>query len=335
MKKNPSSLPYLIIAGVVFIFATVASLGICFFALGLGMLTFNYSVKLPVEIPPLIPVYLPATVEEVKSTCSQGECVEACLAHVNSEFTGKHFFVPNYSGDDVTLVYYGIKDDELVKPRIQKVPADLISLQENVNAHQNIWDYFRTIIPAKSRPNLVQFVIYASTTSDGQFDDTLYDDWLLYYNILAQQNASTMTDILVHEYGHYLTLNRKQMDTESRVCHTEAIYGCEKEEAYLNQFYLKFWKDIYPEWKEVKYKSKDYDNDIELFYEKYQSRFINQYASTDPIEDIAESWNAFVIQATPSGDSIADQKIKFFYQFPELVELRYQIINGICTYKRT
>ena len=335
MKKNPTLLPYLIIAGSVFVFATVAFFGICFLVLGFGVLTLNYSVGFPVEIPPLVPIHLPATLEEVKSTCSQGECLQACIAHVDHEFKGEHFSTPSYSGDDVTLVYYGIKNDELVKPRIPKVPADLVPLQENVNAHQNIWDYFRTIIPPESRPNLVQFVIYASTTSDGKFDDTLYDNWLMYYNILAQQNADIMSDILIHEYGHYLTLNRKQMDWESNVCHTEAIYGCEKADAYLNLFYLEFWKDIYPEWKEIKYESKNYESDIELFYEKYQSRFVNQYASTDPVEDIAESWTAFVIKPTPLGNSIAEQKIKFFYQFPELVQLRYQIIKGICTYKRT
>ena len=100
----------------------------------------------------------------------------------------------------------------------------------------------------------------------------------MYYNILAQQNADTISDILVHE--------------------------SENADAYLN-----------------------------LFYEKYQSRFVNQYASTDPVEDIAESWTAFVSRPTPSGNSVAEQKIKFFSQFPESIELRYQFIKSICTYE--
>lgn len=280
------------------------------------------------------PVHLPATIEEVRSTCSQGECVQACISHVDDEFKGENFATPYYSADDVTLVYYGIKDDELVKPRRLKVSADLIPLQLNVNAHRNIWDYFRTIIPTESRPHLVQFVFYASSTSDGLYDETLYEDWLMYYNILARQDASTMTDILIHEYGHYMTLNKTQLDLEGIGCDQAYIHGCRKADSYLYLFYLQFWKDIYSEWDAINHDSKDYEKDIELFYDKYKDRFINQYASTDPVEDIAESWNAFIVQPTPSTNSIAGQKIKFFSQFPELVELRYQIIKGICTYRQ-
>jgi hypothetical protein len=74
---------------------------------------------------------------------------------------------------------------------------------------------------------------------------------------------------------------------------------------------------------------------MKLFYEKYKSRFVREYASTNPVEDIAESWTAFILRPTPQNDTVADQKINFFYKFPELVELRYQIINGICSYKQS
>jgi hypothetical protein len=109
-------------------------------------------------------------------------------------------------------------------------------------------------------------------------------------------------------------------------------------------FYLEFWEDIYPEWEKVdKYNPgwgetdtyrAYYDEQFGLFYDKHKDRFLNDYAATDPIEDIAESWAAFVLQPTPQGDSIPEQKIRFFNQFPELVELRYQIIKGICTYEK-
>ena len=52
---------------------------------------------------------------------------------------------------------------------------------------------------------------------------------------------------------------------------------------------------------------------------------MTDYAATNPGEDIAESWTHFVINDKPSGDSIADQKVRFFYDYPELVELRDKI----------
>jgi hypothetical protein len=48
------------------------------------------------------------------------------------------------------------------------------------------------------------------------------------------------------------------------------------------------------------------------------------------MEDIAESWAFFVLSPKPELKSIADEKILFFYEYPELVELRTQILNNIC-----
>lgn len=44
-------------------------------------------------------------------------------------------------------------------------------------------------------------------------------------------------------------------------------------------------------------------------------------------EDIAEVWIHFVVQALPDGDTVTEQKILFFYDYPELVELRSEIAS--------
>ncbi len=43
-------------------------------------------------------------------------------------------------------------------------------------------------------------------------------------------------------------------------------------------------------------------------------------------EDIAESWTHFVLQPKPAGDTVSEKKVLFFYDFPELVELREEIV---------
>jgi hypothetical protein len=62
----------------------------------------------------------------------------------------------------------------------------------------------------------------------------------------------------------------------------------------------------------------------------YQDQFVTDYAPTSPVEDIAESWTFFVLSPKPELNSIANEKILFFYEYPELVELRTQILKQIC-----
>ena len=66
-----------------------------------------------------------------------------------------------------------------------------------------------------------------------------------------------------------------------------------------------------------------------LIYEKYQDQFVSMYSSTNIDEDIAESWTEFVLTEKPSGETISEQKILFFYGFPELVELREHIRENL------
>lgn len=169
------------------------------------------------------------------------------------------------------------------------------------------------------------------------FDTTATENWITEINVLALEDAPTLSSVIVHEYGHYLTLNTTQRLSWNQItiCRQEPLFGCQKPDSYINLFYVEFWKDIYPEWEKIDWQSRHYEEEIGLFYQKYADRFLNDYAATDPIEDIAESWEAFVLDPIPSGDSIAEQKIKFFYKFPELVQLRYQIIKGICTFEHT
>ncbi len=95
----------------------------------------------------------------------------------------------------------------------------------------------------------------------------------------------------------------------------------------MNIFYDSFWKnktDMYLLSNEDGYR----EYDVERLYGDHATWFVSDYAATNVEEDISESFRVFVLEAKPSGNTIKDQKVNFFYRFPELVELRKAIRDG-------
>jgi hypothetical protein len=168
-------------------------------------------------------------------------------------------------------------------------------------------------------------------------------------DIADSKDYDNLTFTLLHEFGHLLTLNADQVRPSRDVFnnpHDKEIYnqeaarcsnyftgeGCSKRDSYINQFYQRFWKDIYTEWQSVDEIESDklYIEKLSEFYLKYQDQFVTNYAATNPGEDIAETWAYFILTPKPQGNTIAEQKVLFFYQYPELVELRQEILNNLC-----
>jgi len=114
----------------------------------------------------------------------------------------------------------------------------------------------------------------------------------------------------VHEFGHVITLNNSQIDFSKhdpdKFYSTPESY---RKGSYISAFYNKFWKNL---------------NTVigaSLYFEK-PDLFVDQYSSQDVDEDIAESFMLFVLSNRPAGNSVAEQKIQFFYSYPELVKVR-------------
>ena len=135
--------------------------------------------------------------------------------------------------------------------------------------------------------------------------------------------------------------------------HYQYNAGCMKDNSYLNLFFQKFWADIYPEyhyWFEFE-DGRDADRSNYNFHQKYSDQFISYYAGSHPAEDFAESFTVFVLWNEETityhkkackdegwnlidqirwewcnkiyrDNSIWEEKIRFFYDFPELVEMR-------------
>ncbi len=268
------------------------------------------------------------------------------------------FDQPNHQDEADSFITYTIKDNQITNPVNGTASTDEIKKhQADTAKHQAIWKRFSALIPEANRKMFVSYQLFtdgkegtmAAVTQD-QDDPT---KWVLLIDIVdAYPDGNTMdkTDLtysLIHEYGHVLTLGNEQIPADTAVFGTTETTeeqfaqllvdqtkkcqpnfylqeGCSKTNSYINKFFQAYWKTIYyelPQNQNVEDETK-LEEIANNFYEKYQSQFVTDYAATNPGEDIAESWTAFILKEKPTGNTIADQKVQFFYNFPELVELR-------------
>lgn len=165
-------------------------------------------------------------------------------------------------------------------------------------------------------------------------------DWYLAINISGMdlQNEKWVRDTLIialHEYAHMFTLHKSQISyyRSGDKCERQNRYTfersrtCADEDSYLGQFVSQLWTE--DQLKEVEKRSV---RSKQTLYGLYPSSFVTKYAASSPQEDIAESFVDFVLQQRPTGQSIREKKMRFFYDYPELVEVRRRIRNNIKTY---
>lgn len=157
---------------------------------------------------------------------------------------------------------------------------------------------------------------------------------------------------LIHEFGHLITLNNKQIkpvlkkkkesfglvedDSEEKYV---TIEGQALKNSYVNLFVRRFWSGgLLKEWDFIqkKYCFVEQQSCLDKLYGLYKDNytdFVTDYAAESPEEDIAESWTYFVLEdKVENPETVAQQKINFFYQFPELVRYRKIIKKNISKY---
>jgi hypothetical protein len=289
--------------------------------------------------------------------CKDDSCLDACLARIEKAIPQSSPYEPLsgvYGGDniDLNLVYYDVENGQLGEPEFLYVPDEFKELQQDINTHQNVWLYASGLLPPDKVKWLTGFEIfsssyYAAWVSPGGSDQSDRSHWILGMDIADAQNPVDLTYILVHEYGHLVTLNTDQIPVsdyyygwyQNPAFCTQFLSpdGCSQPDSYINLFYQKFWKNIFEEWQnEVEMPKVNTPEEfyalVDKFYEKYSEQFVRDYAATNIFEDLAESFEYFVLEPKPNDKNIIAQKIRFFYDFPELVSLRQQMIQSICSY---
>ncbi len=171
---------------------------------------------------------------------------------------------------------------------------------------QRIWSRFATLIPSEHRSMVSTFELLPRTYDGAYVRLTDDGSWALG----VQDGIDDLDYVLIHEFGHLFTLHAGQIrpSTSARKCATYFFEGegCARPTSYAARFTAQFWG---PGTNRSKPKS-----------------FVTDYAATDPAEDMAESFAAFVLKKQPTGPSVAAAKVNFFWSDPVAVQVRAQIL---------
>jgi len=209
-------------------------------------------------------------------------------------------------------------------------------------------DYFNTINNTLPKDLIDKYVVSLRLFTDGKDGDLgglnqmneSVDSWQFDLdtadvNIYSKDSIKILdyTHTLIHEYGHLLTLNPSQIElTDDMIQDDNKGYltseGYALKDSYLGIFVKQFWDDeLLLEWDNIDNK-KNENKRVKLLYEFYLSHrdnFVTDYAAESPEEDIAEAWTFFVLSDKPDTNTVKNQKVIFFYQFPELVAYRQKM----------
>ena len=211
-------------------------------------------------------------------------------------------------GEPIPLAEYTIKDG---------------GIQGDVDPDQmDDWVRFNRLIPSAYHPEIVLFQPIDSDATGG-IDGTVApaDDsretWLLMLDTTGAVEPHELDRTMVHEYAHLMTLRLSQVPDSGYYCDTTLSIGegCPIEGSYLDAFADLFY-------------SETRNGEAELDY--YDEDFVTEYASTNVVEDIAESFAEWVVHPERwNGDTLADEKVWFFEDYPELIQLKEEIRENL------
>ena len=238
--------------------------------------------------------------------------------------------------DDDTIAIveeYRIDGDQLVPNDDTPIPA----------LTQKAWGRFAALFPAAGRPEidlLVGIDQDASDGTDGALQNSATDDDKRYLaiDVSGAVEFKELTRTMIHEYAHLLQFRPSALTpgTEDEFCDVyDGGEACPKPGSYLRLWSEAFYPDVtdgddYPE----------EQSDIDDRYSATE-HVTDDYAAINPAEDMAETFAEWVLLNAPAGpkfvnddphydapvtgDRVVDQKLRFFDQFPELVDLRANI----------
>ncbi|MDM5190462.1 recombinase family protein [Bacillus sp. DX4.1] len=268
-----------------------------------------------------------------------------------------YFFLASYyiDNEEITDPYF----EKLDKKRLNKVFAEdkeakdeVVTQHEDMDYHGTLWEIYRTLIPAKYRESMKEFAI-VTDGYDGMVAHVAQNpeepkDWVLSLDTLdSGVNIEEVMKTLIHETAHVLTLNDahipvdkkylqafeedKDISSYKEKCKNLFLQeGCTKADSYINKFHESFWKQIEKEWQEKQIET-NLEAQIQFFEEKHD-QFVSEYGTTNVAEDIADTFTAFILQDSKQvkeGEELKYKKMAFFYQFPELVKMRAEVLTGL------
>lgn len=258
--------------------------------------------------------------------------INLIIINHNFERYSNTWFQATIFGGRLEIIYQ-VQGDDIIFHQDKSGVSELL---QNTEQQQHVWQKFIQIIPLEARENLAEVTFYDNPHDKKiAFSKPLKKDlkqWQIGFNlsrILTKgklQKEHTFHITMIHEIGHLLTLNEQEVNPDKKHCNTFLIQeGCVREKSILSKFRKKFWKPSLYAFEDRKHR-----------YDFHASSFANQYAATDEVEDLAESFALFVYRDRPvMSSNPSDQKLNFFYRFPKMIILREHIRNNLLQQKNT
>lgn len=193
-----------------------------------------------------------------------------------------------------------------------------------------LWEDMLDLLPEGAFADFTRLTLF----SDGVDETVAYvyaldakgTRWEIALDPADSDDVGYFTETVLHEYAHYLTLNADQVSyTGKQTVDTYNEPGMvSRAGSYLDDFYQAFWTDYLDDCLSC-------PTDTFNFFLRHYDDFIGPYASTDPSEDICESFTFFVLRPRdPQADEeVWSQKLDFFYDYPELVEFRQTVRDNL------
>lgn len=293
--------------------------------------------------------------EEEPTALSHLDPAAECSDELRDLIWGAEFYSGAGEALDIeyTLAIYEVSGEAITNPDFPTAPTRLESLQQDTQRHEEIWQFITSIFPAEYRTGVTAFIVFTDGPAGllGAVEQSENpEEWMLEVDIQDAEDFATLATTLIHEVMHILTLSTNQVTPdlyvfnhpEDEAAYTEAkaacstyfsFEGCSEPESYINVFFERYWTGLYAEWQQIDQVTDDtsLENALHTFYMAHVDQFISSYAVTSLEEDIAESFLYFVLSPEPVGETIAEEKLLFFYNFPELVSLREQMRTSLCS----
>ena len=227
---------------------------------------------------------------------------------------------PDDEGESEPLASFTVDGDEL------DVPSS--TDPEVAEQAQVIWSRFTELIPADQRQMVTGFELLPDEFGGAYVypSETDLSKWIL--GMSPMEDKSELDYVLLHEFGHLLTLNASEVPPDPEgddACDTyHTGEGCALSHSTMAEFVDRFWPEERIAEIERLAAAEDYDA-FDDFYQKHKDEFVTDYAATNPAEDLAEVFAHFVLDDRPTGSTIADQKVQLLWDDPSMVELRTRI----------
>ena len=225
----------------------------------------------------------------------------------------------NDTGSETNGTIYTVTSSQGLTPKPDGVALELWTLFGKVTSREVVKQRVESFEVFNDANNGTAAAVWASQTAG---------KWHVSINAAFMDERKDLIHTMVHEYGHIATLNDSQVEQVSGSCPRLILpEGCSREGSIVGSFQTKFWTKYGAEgtnWQRT-------EQDAMALYSQNPDAFVSEYAASNAVEDLAETFATFVLTERPTGMNEKDQKIQFLYESPSMAAERIRIRAALAS----